>query len=154
MALCRPRREADAGRRLSEQRLTWSGCTARRRVPPGTGRNRLRRGKNVAIEYRRAEGSYGHGLNLRLAGASITVTAGNAKPVTPVGLDGRWWEWSGHGRRPDAPPLSIVVLPFANQSNDPEQDYFVDAITDDLTTDLSRIDGSFVIARTTAFTYK
>jgi TolB-like protein/class 3 adenylate cyclase/Tfp pilus assembly protein PilF len=53
-----------------------------------------------------------------------------------------------------APRLSIVVLPFANLSNDPEQDYFVDAITDDLTTDLSYIVNSFVIARATAFTYK
>jgi adenylate cyclase len=52
------------------------------------------------------------------------------------------------------PRLSIVVLPFANQSNDPEQEYFADGITDDLTTDLSRISGSFVIARNTAFTYK
>ena len=50
--------------------------------------------------------------------------------------------------------LSIVVLPFTNLSNDPEQEYFVDAITDDLTTDLSRIADSFVIARNTAFTYK
>jgi adenylate cyclase len=50
--------------------------------------------------------------------------------------------------------LSIVVLPFQNLSNDPEQEYFADAITDDLTTDLSRIAGSFVIAPTTAFTYK
>jgi TolB-like protein len=50
--------------------------------------------------------------------------------------------------------LSIVVLPFVNLSSDPEQEYFVDAITDDLTTDLSRIVGSFVISRTTAFTYK
>src|SRR6201995_2540162 len=50
--------------------------------------------------------------------------------------------------------LSSVVLPFANLSNDPEQEYFADGITDDLTTDLSRISGSFVIARTTAFTYK
>jgi len=50
-----------------------------------------------------------------------------------------------------APRLSIVVLPFANLSDDPGQDYFVDSITDDLT---SRIDGSFVISRTTAFTYK
>jgi adenylate cyclase len=50
--------------------------------------------------------------------------------------------------------LSIVVLPFANLSKDPEQEYFVDGITDDLTTDLSRISGSFVIARNTAFTYK
>jgi adenylate cyclase len=56
--------------------------------------------------------------------------------------------------RAPAPRLSIVVLPFANLSNDPEQEYFADGITDDLTTDLSRISGSFVIARTTAFTYK
>jgi adenylate cyclase len=52
------------------------------------------------------------------------------------------------------PPLSIVVLPFANLSNDPEQEYFADGITDDLTTDLSRIADSFVISRNTAFTYK
>src|SRR6516164_8471549 len=52
------------------------------------------------------------------------------------------------------PRLSIVVLPFANLSNDPEQEFFVDGITDDLTTDLSRLSGSFVIARNTAFTYK
>jgi TolB-like protein/class 3 adenylate cyclase/Flp pilus assembly protein TadD len=50
--------------------------------------------------------------------------------------------------------LSIIVLPFANLSGDPEQDYFVDGITDSLTTDLSRINGSFVIARNTAFTFK
>jgi TolB-like protein/Tfp pilus assembly protein PilF len=53
-----------------------------------------------------------------------------------------------------APRLSLVVLPFANYSNDPEQEYFVDGITEDLTTDLSRIQGSLVIARNTAFTYK
>jgi adenylate cyclase len=56
--------------------------------------------------------------------------------------------------RRELPRLSIVVLPFANLSNDPEQEYFADAITDDLTTDLSRISDSFVIARNTAFTYK
>jgi TolB-like protein/Tfp pilus assembly protein PilF len=53
-----------------------------------------------------------------------------------------------------APRLSIVVLPFANLSGDPEQDYFVDGITEGLTTDLSRIPGAFVIARNTAFAYK
>ena len=53
-----------------------------------------------------------------------------------------------------APRLSIVVLPFTNLSDDREQQYFVDGITEDLTTDLSRISGSFVIARNTAFTYK
>ncbi len=60
-------------------------------------------------------------------------------------------------QRPDAksaPRLSIVVLPFSNLSNDPDQEYFADGITDDLTSDLSRMPGSFVIARTTAFTYK
>lgn len=53
-----------------------------------------------------------------------------------------------------APHLSMVVLPFANFGDDPEQDYFVDGVTESLTTDLSRISGSFVIARNTAFTYK
>ncbi len=79
-----------------------------------------------------------------------------------------WW-WAGHrpGSHPDAsggatptaqvspaPRLSIVVLPFANYSNDPQQEYFADGITEDLTTDLSRIEGSLVIARNTAFSYK
>ncbi|WP_018260711.1 adenylate/guanylate cyclase domain-containing protein [Methylobacterium sp. WSM2598] len=58
------------------------------------------------------------------------------------------------GTAQPAPRLSIVVLPFANLSNDPEQDFFADGITEDLTTDLSHLDGSFVIARNTAFTYK
>jgi adenylate cyclase len=53
-----------------------------------------------------------------------------------------------------APRLSIVVLPFTNLSNDPEQQYFADGITEDLTADLSRISGSFVISRNTAFTYR
>jgi adenylate cyclase len=84
-----------------------------------------------------------------------------------------WWTWPkgappvGPMRAPVAasapaavaetqrvPRLSVVVLPFANLSNDPDQEYFADGITDDLTTDLSRISGSFVIARNTAFTYK
>jgi TolB-like protein len=52
------------------------------------------------------------------------------------------------------PYLSIVVLPFDNIGGDPEQNYFVDGVTESLTTDLSRIAGSFVIARNTAFTYK
>ena len=52
------------------------------------------------------------------------------------------------------PPLSIVVLPFANMGGDLEQEYFVDGVTDNLTTDLSRIAGAFVIGRGTAFTFK
>ena len=69
-----------------------------------------------------------------------------------------WWVRPGllmqTGQSYSAPRLSMVVLPFANLSNDPQQEYFADGITDDLTTDLSRIAGSVVIARNTAFTYK
>ena len=53
-----------------------------------------------------------------------------------------------------APRFSIVVLPFTNLSNDADQQYFADGITDDLTTDLSRIGHMFVISRNTAFTYR
>src|SRR5260370_1310757 len=55
---------------------------------------------------------------------------------------------------PAPPRLSVVILPFTNLSNDPEQEYFADGITEDLTTDIARIQGSLVIARNTAFTYK
>jgi TolB-like protein len=58
------------------------------------------------------------------------------------------------GTMSSAPRLSIVVLPFANLGGDPEQDYFTDGVTESLTTDLSRIAGSFVIGRHTAFTYR
>jgi adenylate cyclase len=61
-------------------------------------------------------------------------------------------------RNQEFPPLpdkpSIVVLPFTNMSDDPQQEYFSDGITEDITTDLSRISSLFVIARNSAFTYK
>ena len=57
--------------------------------------------------------------------------------------------------KPEPPAhLSIVMLPFANLSGDPGQDCFADGITENLTTELSRVRDSFVIARNTAFTYK
>jgi TolB-like protein len=64
--------------------------------------------------------------------------------------------------RPAAPPngalprprLSIVVLPFTSLGDDRRQQYFADGITEDLTTDLSRIPGMFVISRNTAFTFR
>jgi adenylate cyclase len=66
-----------------------------------------------------------------------------------------WYILNGRAPKPTAAAhLSIVVLPFANLSGDPSQDYFADGITENLTTELSRIKDSFVIARNTAFTYK
>src|SRR5215472_2217690 len=81
---------------------------------------------------------------------------------------GAWWLWpaakhapapaapalASIAQPPVAPRLSIVVLPFANLSSDPEQQYFADGSTEDVTTDLSRIANSFVISRNTAFTYR
>jgi TolB-like protein/class 3 adenylate cyclase/Tfp pilus assembly protein PilF len=53
-----------------------------------------------------------------------------------------------------APRMSLVVLPFTNLSGDPTWEYFADGFTEDLIAELSRIRGSFVIARASAFTYK
>jgi adenylate cyclase len=70
-----------------------------------------------------------------------------------------WFVLAGKGAKTtEAAHLSIVVMPFANLSGDPAQDYLVDALTDELTTSLAHISGTisgqFVIARNTAFTYK
>jgi adenylate cyclase len=68
---------------------------------------------------------------------------------------GGWSLLGGRLTKPaQAAHLSIVVLPFANLSGDPAQDYFADGITENLTTELSRIKDSFVIARNTGFTFK
>ena len=50
--------------------------------------------------------------------------------------------------------ISICVLPFANMSGDPEQEYFSDGISEDIITDLSKVSALFVVARNTAFTFK
>jgi TolB-like protein/Flp pilus assembly protein TadD len=77
-----------------------------------------------------------------------------AYAVVPKGSGGATRTGAATPSPLSAPHLSMVVLPFANIGGDPEQDYFVDGITESLTTDLSRISGSFVIARNTAFTFK
>jgi TolB-like protein/class 3 adenylate cyclase len=87
------------------------------------------------------------------------IVWGLAALLVLFGTAAAWWMGSrfSPSQRADsteAPRLSIVVLPFRNLSGDPSQDYFADGITEDLTTDLSRIAGSFVISRNTAFTYK
>jgi adenylate cyclase len=72
-----------------------------------------------------------------------------------LAIAGGWYILNGRPPKlAEAGHLSIVVLPFANLSGDPAQDYFADGVTENLTTELSRIKGSFVIARNTAFTYK
>jgi TolB-like protein len=80
---------------------------------------------------------------------ALSVVAGGAwyflaanRPVTIVAT------------HPPTAHLSVVVLPFANLSGDPNQDYFADSVTDNLTTEVSPIRDSFVIARNTAFTFK
>lgn len=112
------------------------------------------------------------GMANRMTAARVTAIAAAALGIAAVAAAGGWRIWSpraatapaavaqasGAAARASAavptPRLSVVVLPFNNLGLDPEQEYFSDGITDDLTTDLSRIDGSFVIARATAFTYK
>jgi adenylate cyclase len=96
------------------------------------------------------------------------IAIGLAAFVALVIAAGAWWFWPATKSLPlpavaaatstaqplVAPRLSIVVLPFANLSNDPDQQYFADGITEDVTTDLSRIADMFVISRNTAFTYR
>ena len=91
---------------------------------------------------------------------SVFILLG-AGVVALIVIAGAAWSLLGPNRpamitsnRPEAAHLSIVVLPFTNLSSDPSQDYFADGITENLTTDLSRIRNSFVIARNTAFTFK
>jgi adenylate cyclase len=89
---------------------------------------------------------------LLIAGAVLTV-----RYLSPLLLSTQH-PASGIQTSPAALPLpdkpSIVVLPFTNMNNDPSQDYFSDGITEDITTDLSKISSLFVISRNSAFTYK
>ena len=75
----------------------------------------------------------------------ITQKCNGAQPVAPAGKQ----EADAKHRRP-----SVCVLPFANMSGDPEQEYFSDGITEDIITDLSKVSALSVIARNTAFTFK
>ena len=103
--------------------------------------------------YRQVRGR----LDLAVSDLGSTQLKNIAEPIRVYSLDvgeparGR----PAPAREVSAPPrLSIVVLPFANLGGDPEQDHFVDGVTESLTTDLSRIRSAVVIARNTAFTYK
>jgi TolB-like protein len=90
--------------------------------------------------------------------ARLPLAAGIVALLALIGGAG-WWLVNANrpaalGSKAEPARLSIVVLPFANLSGDPAKDYLVDALTDELTTSLARIRGSFVIARNTAFAYR
>ena len=87
------------------------------------------------------------------AGLALVLLAAGAL-AWRTGYTPRFLAASVDDKLANAPRLSIVVLPFENLGGDPEQQYFADGITDDLTTDLSHVPDSFVIARDTAFTFK
>ena len=92
----------------------------------------------------------------------MAVAAGVALMVSAGGILAWFEPWdsqedSGSTERtafslPDKP--SIAVLPFENMSDDPKQEYFADGVTEDLTTDLSKLSGLFVVARDSTFAYK
>jgi len=108
--------------------------------------------------------------NLRAQISALRIALGDTDLIRTV--PGRGYQFTaeirtrtGYGQGPleqeisiappaAAPRLSIVVLPFINFSDDREQQYFADGITEDLTTDLSRLAGYSIISRNTAFTYR
>jgi TolB-like protein/DNA-binding winged helix-turn-helix (wHTH) protein/Tfp pilus assembly protein PilF len=91
-------------------------------------------------------------VRYRLWGGGMTAVI--SALVLVIAMEAGVWHfpWSGDAHR--ASRLSIVVLPFANLSNEPDQQYFADGVTEDLMLDLSRIEDMFVISRNTAFTYR
>lgn len=118
---------------------------------------------------RRSDGWPGH-LRGRLTLVGAMLASVVAIGAIVGGLTGHWKAWKTvptdvvreaqaiqeqpTARAEIAPRLSLVVLPFVNLNNDPEQDYLADAITTDLTTDLARAPATFVIGREAAFAYK
>jgi adenylate cyclase len=86
--------------------------------------------------------------------ALAPLAAGISALLIMIAGSGWYFLAGGRSTPPGAARLSIVVLPFTNLSNDPAQDYFADGVTENLTTELSRLHNSFVIARNTAFTFK
>jgi adenylate cyclase len=118
--------------------------------------------KNIAHPVR----AYSIGVGLRAPPRPTAPAKRSSRAPAIVGLvvliavvaAGAWYYFIGarHTIAVANPPahLSIMVLPFVNLSGDPQQDYFADGITDNLTIELSRIRGSFVIAHNTAYTYR
>ena len=101
--------------------------------------------------YRQVKGR----LDLAVSDLGPTQLKNIAEPIRVYSLDVGAKPAPAPASEKSAPPrLSMVVLPFANIGGEPEQEHFVDGVTESLTTDLSRISGTFVIGRSTAFSYK
>jgi TolB-like protein/cytochrome c-type biogenesis protein CcmH/NrfG len=124
-----------------------------------TGEHRLKNIEEPVRVYR----IHGPGATTPIRRATTArrrrIVFGVLVSVVVIAAAAAWWMkprlLPGRGAMgTEAPRLSIVVLPFTNLSGDPNQDYFADGITEDLTTDLSRLAGSLVISRNTAFTFK
>jgi adenylate cyclase len=99
----------------------------------------------------------GSNLPVQIAALRRVLDEGRADGSCIQTIAGRGYRFLGKLAREGGDPrprLSIVVLPFTNLSGDSEQQYFADALTDDVTTDLSRLAGMLVISRNTAFTYR
>ena len=113
-----------------------SDLSVRGRISAGPRQDQgdVRRSRRPQPQEHRAAGS---GLSIKTSAAGSTLAAHSSAQ-----------ESSG------PPRLSIVVLPFANIGGDVDQEYFVDGVTESLTTDLSRMPGMLVIGRNTAFAYK
>src|SRR6516165_10485874 len=99
-------------------------------------------------------------LDLKVSDLGATHLKNIAEPIRVYALEVGQPAWAtpavpaSAAERTAPLRLSLVVLPFANIGGDPEQEHFVDGVTESLTTDLSRIRGAVVIARNTAFAYK
>jgi TolB-like protein/class 3 adenylate cyclase/Flp pilus assembly protein TadD len=121
--------------------------------------------KNIAAPVR----VYGISLDPKRTGTTIDapqsskgigspwVLAGTLALVVALAIGLMWLQPWGEAFKPDLPlpdKPSIAVLPFANMSGDPQQDFFADGMTDDLITGLSQVSGLFVISRNSTFVYK
>ena len=129
---------------MGEQQLKNIGRPVRvYRVSPSC------QGEATSVPFRKRDGFLSRQWALWLGGMALVAVL-----LAILLIAASWRFLWPQLQSPPAHRLSMVVLPFKNLSNEPEQEYFAEGITDDLTTDLSRIGDSFVIAPNTARTYK
>ena len=159
-----------------------AGMADRNRASPGDDRIEFRIGINLGDVIIEGDDIYGDGVNIaarlealadpgaifvsRAVRDSVRDKLGivledlGEKPVKNIARPVRVFRVGAAdgARRPSAPAMpdkpSIAVLPFTNMSGDAEQEYFSDGISEDLITDLSKVQALFVIARNSSFTYK